>query len=103
VAEGRSVETVETLAGALKGRGCAPEQVSSVSIDMSPAFIKGCTAQFPNARIAFDKFHVVWHASFAVDKMRRLEQRTDHSRACVGRCSKTALAWHPRLRPTSTL
>ena len=57
VAEGRSAETVETLAGELKERGCAPEQVSSVSIDMSPAFIKGCTAQFPNARITFDKFH----------------------------------------------
>ena len=79
VAEGRSAETVETLAGELKERGCAPEQVSSVSIDMSPAFIKGCTAQFPNARITFDKFHVVWHASTAVDKMRRIEQRTDRS------------------------
>jgi transposase len=79
VAEGRSAETVETLAGELKERGCAPEQVSSVSIDMSPAFIKGCTVQFPNARITFDKFHVVWHASTAVDKMRRIEQRTDRS------------------------
>ena len=79
VAEGRSVETVETLAGELKERGCAPEQVSSASIDMSPAFIKGCIAQFPNARITFDKFHVVWHASTAVDKMRRIEQRTERS------------------------
>jgi transposase len=79
VAEGRSMETVETLAGELKQRGCAPEQINSVSIDMSPAFIKGCIAQFPNGRITFDKFHVVWHASFAVDKMRRIEQRTDRS------------------------
>jgi transposase len=79
VAEGRSVATVQTLAGELAERGCGPEQVSSVSIDMSPAFIKGCNAQFPNARITFDKFHVVWHASFAVDKMRRVEQRTDRS------------------------
>jgi transposase len=79
VAEGRSVATVQTLAGELAERGCVPEQVSSVSIDMSPAFIKGCNAQFPNARITFDKFHVVWHASFAVDKMRRVEQRTDRS------------------------
>jgi transposase len=79
VAEGRSVETLETLSGELAARGCAPEQVRSVSIDMSPAFIKGCIAQFPNARITFDKFHVVWHASTAVDKMRRLEQRTDRT------------------------
>jgi transposase len=79
VAEGRSVETVETLASELASRGCAPEGVSTVSIDMSPAFIKGCSEQFPNARITFDKFHVLWHASTAVDKMRRIEQRTDRS------------------------
>ena len=79
VAEGRSVETVEGLAAELAAGGCAPEQVSSVSIDMSPAFITGCGQAFPNARITFDKFHVVWHASSAVDKMRRIEQRTERS------------------------
>ena len=79
VAEGRSVETVGALAGELASHGCAPEQVSSVSIDMSPAFIKGCGEYLPNARITFDKFHVVWHASTAVDKMRRIEQRSDRS------------------------
>jgi transposase len=77
VAEGRSVETVETLAAELAAGGCPPEQINSVSIDMSPAFIKGCGAAFPNARITFDKFHIVGHASTAVDKMRRIEQRTD--------------------------
>jgi transposase len=79
VAEGRSAQTIEALATELKSRGCPPEQVSSVSIDMSPAFIKGCGEHLPNARITFDKFHVVWHASTAVDKMRRIEQRTDSS------------------------
>jgi transposase len=48
-----------------------------VSIDMSPAFIKGVTDNLPDARITFDKFHVIAHASQAVDKMRRLEQKTD--------------------------
>ena len=79
VAEGRSVDSIEALVGELDAHGCAPAQVSSVSIDMSPAFIKGCAEHLPNARITFDKFHVVWHASTAVDKMRRIEQRTDRS------------------------
>ena len=57
----------------------APDQITSVSIDMSPAFIKGVTEHLPNARITFDKFHVVAHASAAVDQMRRLEQRTTPS------------------------
>jgi transposase len=79
VAEGRSVDTIEALAGDLNAHGCAPAQITSVSIDMSPAFIKGCIAHLPNARVTFDKFHVVWHASTAVDKMRRIEQRIDRS------------------------
>jgi transposase len=79
VAEGRSIETVEALAGELAARGCMPDRVSSVSIDMSPAFINGCGEAFANAQITFDKFHVVWHASSAVDRMRRIEQRTERS------------------------
>jgi len=59
--------------------GCPPEQITSVSIDMSPAFIKGVTSELPNAQITFDKFHVIWHANAAVDKTRRIEQRTDKS------------------------
>ena len=44
---------------------------------MSPAFIKGVTDHLPKARITFDKFHVIAHASHAVDQTRRLEQKTD--------------------------
>jgi len=77
VAEGRESKTIAAIATELAERGCPPEQIDSVSIDMSPAFIKGCAEQLPNARITFDKFHVVWHANAAVDKMRRIEQRSD--------------------------
>ena len=79
VTEGRDAKTITTIAGELAKHGCQPEQIDSVSIDMSPAFIKGCTDELPNARITFDKFHVVWHANAAVDKMRRIEQRSDKS------------------------
>jgi transposase len=77
VTEGRDAKTIEALAQDLQAHGCPPEQIESVSIDMSPAFIKGVSAQLPNARITFDKFHVVWHANAAVDKMRRIEQRSN--------------------------
>jgi transposase len=79
VAEGRDASTISELAADLDVHGCPPEQIDCVSIDMSPAFIKGCTEQLPNARITFDKFHVVWHANAAVDKMRRIEQRTNRA------------------------
>ena len=79
VAEGRDASTISELAADLDVHGCPPEQIDCVSIDMSPAFVKGCTEQLPNARITFDKFHVVWHANAAVDKMRRIEQRTNRA------------------------
>ena len=56
-----------------------PEQITAVSIDMSPAFIRGVADHLPRARITFDKFHVVAHASAALDQTRRLEQRSDPS------------------------
>ena len=79
VTEGRDTQTIKSLAADLQAHGGAPEQIESVSIDMSPAFIKGVTAELPNARITFDKFHVIWHANTAVDKTRRIEQRSDPS------------------------
>jgi transposase len=79
VTEGRDAKTIERLAAELDAHGCPPGQIESVSIDMSGAFIKGCAEHLPEARITFDKFHVVWHANAAVDKMRRIEQRSDKS------------------------
>ncbi|MEX2493663.1 MAG: ISL3 family transposase [Nitrospirales bacterium] len=77
VTEGRAATTVELLAQHMAAHGGDPNQVTSASIDMSPAFIKGVTEALPQARMTFDKFHVMAHASTAVDKMRRTEQVTD--------------------------
>lgn len=79
VTEGRDAGTIGKLAADLRAHDCPPEQIGSVSIDMSPAFIRGVGEHLPKARITFDKFHVVWHANAAVDKMRRIEQKTDTS------------------------
>ncbi|KAF7961338.1 transposase [Cupriavidus sp. UYMU48A] len=79
VTEGKDAATVGQFAEYLRERNAAPEQIEVVSIDMSPAFIKGVSEHLSNARITFDKFHVVAHASAAVDKTRRLEQKTDPS------------------------
>lgn len=75
VTEGRDAKTIQALAADLSAHGCPPEQIDSVSIDLSPAFIKGVTQELPNAQITFDQFHVIAHASTAVDKTRRIEQR----------------------------
>jgi len=77
VTEQRDSQTIADFAQYLREHGADPDQIESVSIDMSPAFIKGVGDHLPAARVTFDKFHVIAHASVAVDKMRRLEQKTD--------------------------
>lgn len=77
VGEGRGAQVVAELAEHLDGHGCRPPQIRRVSIDMSAAYIKGVGQHLPNAQITFDKFHVIAHASAAVDKTRRVEQRAD--------------------------
>ena len=79
VTEGRDAKTIKELASYLQEHGCPAENITQTSIDMSPAFISGVTKHLPNARITFDKFHIIGHASAAVDKMRRIEQKTDKS------------------------
>lgn len=79
VAEGKDATTIEGLAGNLRAHRGRPSQIEAISIDMSPAFIKGVAEHFPNAQITFDKFHVIAHASQAIDETRRLEQKIDPS------------------------
>jgi transposase len=79
VTEGKDAETIAEFGKFLTEHKGKPEQIANVSIDMSKAFIKGVTEQLPKARITFDKFHVIAHASEAVDKTRRSEQKTDPS------------------------
>jgi transposase len=76
VTQGRDAEAIKRLAEDLKAHGADPGKIGSAGIDMSPAFIKGCAEHLPNARTTFDKFHVIAHASAALDKMRRIEQKT---------------------------
>ena len=77
VDEGRSAGVIGEFAEELAARGGSPEAVGSVSIDMSPALIKGTAEHLPNAEVTFDKFHVIAHASRALDETRRIEQRLD--------------------------
>lgn len=76
VGEGRGAQVVAELAEHLDTHSCEPSQIRQVSIDMSAAYIKGVGEHLPNAQITFDKFHVIAHASAAVDKTRRVEQRS---------------------------
>jgi transposase len=76
VAEGKDSKTWEKCKEHLESHGGDATKVTEVCMDMSPAFIKGATENFPKAAITFDKFHVIQAANEAVDKVRRTESKS---------------------------
>ncbi len=77
VTEGKSSETVvEFVKDFQKHQGDA-QKIENVSCDMSPAFIKGVEENLPNAKITFDKFHVIKIINEAVDEVRRQEAKSN--------------------------
>lgn len=75
VAEGKSNETVKQFKKDFTAHKGDVLQITDVSCDMSPAFIKGVKENLPNAEITFDKFHVLKIINEAVDKVRREEAK----------------------------
>jgi transposase len=61
----------------LKQHAGTPGQITDVTCDMSPAFIKGVQEHLPNAAITFDKFHILKIINEAVDEVRREEAKTN--------------------------
>ena len=74
---GKDSATVAAFAEDLKAHQGNPKNIQEVSIDMSPAFIKGVATELPQASITFDKFHVVSLVNEAVNEV-RLSERKDH-------------------------
>ncbi len=77
IAEGKDAATVKEFAESLAQHGGKPEHITDASCDMSPAFIKGVTEHLPNAKITFDKFHILKIINEAVDEVRREEAKTN--------------------------
>lgn len=74
--ETRLEATVRRFAKDLREHGGDARNVTEVSIDMSPSFIKGVTKYLPNAEITFDRYHLVQKINAAIDKVRRSEIRS---------------------------
>lgn len=73
--EGKDSSTVERFKQDLiEHSGCA-ENIGQMCCDMSPAFIKGVREQFPDAKLTFDKFHIMKIINEAIDEVRRQEQK----------------------------
>uniref|UniRef100_E6QNR8 Transposase of ISCARN77, ISL3 family n=1 Tax=mine drainage metagenome TaxID=410659 RepID=E6QNR8_9ZZZZ len=73
--EGKGKETLKNIQQHLESKGVTKEQITQISMDLSPAFIAGGTEFFPAAKITFDRFHIVKLLNEAMDKVRRVERR----------------------------
>lgn len=73
---GKDSQTWAQFIKALAAHNGHPHALTSVSMDMSKAYAKGVRDHCRNARIVYDKFHVIAHANAAVDLVRRDEARS---------------------------
>ncbi len=76
VARGKDSNTLKAFKERYLQKGGKEKDIKTISMDMSPAFIKGAEETFPKARIIFDKFHVMKLLNEQLDLVRRREQKT---------------------------
>lgn len=69
--EGRQAGALAEFAATMPAHGASPDQISEVVMDMSAAYIAGAKANFPAARIVFDRFHLMALAGKACDEVRK--------------------------------
>lgn len=75
VTEGKDHTTIERFTEDLESHRGQKENITDVSCDMSPAFIKGIKKNLKNAKITFDKFHLVKIINSAVADVRKSESK----------------------------
>ncbi len=73
--EGKGADTVTAFRQDLEQHGGTASQIQEACMDMSPAFIQGVRTNFPQAKMTFDKFHLMKILNTAVDEVRRAEQK----------------------------
>jgi transposase len=73
VAEGKGSETITAFTEDFKAHHGNPHDITDVSIDMSPAFMRGVEDNLPNAEVTFDKYHIMKIISTAVNDVRKAE------------------------------
>lgn len=75
VGNGRESKVVADIATTLTAKNGTPAQIANVAIDMSPAYISGVMEHLPNAKIVFDKFHIMAQLGKAMDELRKGERK----------------------------
>ena len=77
ITEGKDNTTIERFTEDFRQHNGVIDNITDVSCDMSPAFIKGVNTYLPKAQITFDKFHILKIINEAVNSVRKQEVSTN--------------------------
>ena len=75
VCEGKDASTITSFTESLEIKGGNKENIEIISMDMSPSFISGAIKELPDAKIVFDKFHLVQSLNKSLDRVRIAERK----------------------------
>ena len=73
--EGKDSSTITSFGEDLQNHNGKNSNIKSVCCDMSPSYISGISKELPQAKITFDKFHVVKAMNEGVNEVRIHEQK----------------------------
>jgi transposase len=77
ITKGKDNTTVERFREDFREHNGVVDNITDISCDMSPAFIKGVNTYLPKAQITFDKFHILKILNEAVNSVRKQEVSTN--------------------------
>lgn len=72
---GKDCQAAESAITEMEFRQLEIRSPKTISMDMSPSFIKAASKYLPQTQIIFDRFHISMHLNSAIDKIRRKEQK----------------------------
>ncbi len=75
LAAGKDKEAVAHSLIDMEVRGGDRTKVQCITMDMSPAYISSAEELMPEAKVVFDRFHIVKKMNEAVDQIRREDQK----------------------------
>jgi transposase len=73
--EGKDSSTITSFSEDLQNHSGNLSNIRLVCCDMSPSYISGISKEFPQAKITFDKFHVMKAMNEGVNEVRMQEQK----------------------------
>ena len=73
--EGKDSSTITSFSKDLQDHNGNKSNIRSVCCDMSPSYISGISKEFPDAKITFDKFHVMKAINEGLNEVRIQEQK----------------------------